>query len=157
MHITLLCAGKLKHTYLKQALQDYAQRIRRFAAFDIVEVKDEKDAASPALVKQALQKEAARLQSRLPTNAYTVAFDRCGKEMDTVQFSALIYETLFVQSRHLCFLIGGSNGIEDDLKKRCNLTLSFSKLTFPHGLFRVVAAEQIYRALKIIHAQPYHK
>lgn len=159
MKITLFCFGKLKENYYKEAVEDYLRRLRPYTQFEIVEMADEPivDNPSDAEIEKVKNKEGERLLSRLPSGAYFVIFDGHGKSLDSVEFSSFLDKAFVAGRSHVCFAIGGSLGLSDEVKKRANASLSFGAMTFPHNLARVMALEQIYRAFKIAHHEPYHK
>ncbi len=159
MNIEILCVGKLKETYLKDAVSEYAKRLSRYCSLKIVETADEKtiDQQSAALDEKVKRTEGGRLFKAIDPKAFVIALAIEGKSMDSVAFSELI-ETKAVESVSLIqFVIGGSLGLDETILQRADLKLSFSKMTFPHQLMRVILLEQIYRAFRIIHHEPYHK
>lgn len=159
MKITVLCVGKIKEKYFAGAVEEYAKRLSRYCKLEIVEVADEKtpDGASEALEAQIKQKEAERLLKYLPEDAYLIVLAILGKQLTSKELSEAI-GTLGVRGiSHIVFVIGGSLGLADDIVKRADFLLSFSKLTFPHQLMRVMLLEQIYRSYRILQGEPYHK
>lgn len=143
--ITILCVGKLKENYLKDMINDYSKRINKYHKLSIIEVKDSN-----------INNEAEEILKYLKNDSYNIALDINGKEYDSVSFANKI-DSLFNYHSNITFIIGGSDGISDLVKDKCNEKLSFSKLTFPHGLFRAVLLEQIYRSFKINNNESYHK
>lgn len=159
MRISILCVGKLKEKYWKEAIAEYAKRLQSYCKLEILEVADEKtpDHAEEGLVSQIKQREGERLRKSIPDGAYVIALAIDGSPLDSVAFSEKI-EQLGVQGKsHIVFLIGGSLGLEDRLLKEADYRLSFSKMTFPHQMMRVVLLEQLYRGYRIANHQPYHK
>lgn len=159
MKITILCVGKIKETYFSDAIKEYQKRLSRYCKFEVIEVADEKtpDGASEALMLQIKQKEGERLISKMNENAYTIVLAIDGKKKDSIAFAKNI-EALGVQGvSHIQFVIGGSLGLCEDVIKKANDKLSFSDMTFPHQLMRVILLEQIYRGFRIINHEPYHK
>lgn len=159
MKITVLCVGKIKESYLREAIAEYSKRLSRYAELQIVEVADEKtpDDASPATEVKILQTEGERLLRALRKDAYTVVLAIDGKGLSSVQLSEKI-DTLTVSGvSHIQFVIGGSLGLAPEVIAAADFRLSFSAMTFPHQLMRVILLEQIYRAFRIRTGEPYHK
>lgn len=159
MKITLLTVGKIKEKYLKDAISEYAKRLGRYCKLEIIEVADEKtpDAAIPAVEQAIRQKEGERLLKHIRDDAYVITLEIDGHMLDSVTFARMI-EQLGIQGKsHLMFVIGGSIGLGDNVLQRSDYALSFSKMTFPHQLMRVILLEQIYRGYRIIEGAPYHK
>ena len=159
MKITIVTVGKIKEKYLRDAIAEYTKRLSKYCKLEIVEVADEKtpDKASEGIEKGILQKEGERILKNIAEDAFVITLEIEGEMLDSVEFSKKI-EQLGVQGKsHICFVIGGSIGLGDDVLKRSNYALSFSKMTFPHQLMRVILLEQIYRAYRIQMKEPYHK
>lgn len=159
MKITLITVGKIKEKYFTQAIDEYKKRLGRYGQIEIIEVADEKtpDGASEKEEAQIKDKEGERILSKIKDNAYVIAMAIDGKSYDSVGLARHI-ENLGVRGEsHLVFMIGGSLGLSDAVLKRANEHISFSKLTFPHQLMRVILLEQIYRSFRIINGEPYHK
>ena len=157
MKIRILAVGKVKEEYLLAALKEYRKRISPFAETEIVEITEaklSKENSSEILI--AIEKESNMILSALNKKDYNILLDIGGKELDSIKLAQLIATTQQNYSS-FTFIIGGSHGVNDLLKKSVNLRLSFSKLTFPHQLVRVMLFEQIYRAFKINNNQVYHK
>ncbi len=144
--IKIICLGKLKEKYLVDLVSDYARRINKYHKLELIELKDEED----------LEREANNILKYIGKNDYVITLEIEGKEMDSISFSKLIDET-FITHSTITFIIGSSTGLSDKIKIRSNYKLSFSKFTFPHGLFRGILLEQIYRAFKINNNELYHK
>ena len=159
MKITILCVGKVKEKYFTGAIEEYAKRLSRYCKLDIVEVADEKtpDGASTALEEQIKQKEGERLLKYIPEDAYVCVLAIEGKQLTSEQLSEKIGELGVRGVSHIVFIIGGSLGLWDAVTKKADFLLSFSKMTFPHQLMRVVLLEQIYRGYRILQGEPYHK
>lgn len=154
MQINIISVGNIKEKYLKLAIDDYTSRIKKFAKFQNIELKDESNNLPKDIV---LKKECEKIKQALKNNTFIIVMDIQGKEMTSEEFSEKI-ETLAINGNsHITFIIGGSYGIHGELKEKANLRLSFSRLTFPHQLFRVILLEQIYRSFKIMNNQKYHK
>lgn len=159
MKITVITVGKLKEAFYREAVSEYGKRLGRYCKLEIKEVEDEKTAegASEKALNQIMEKEAARILRLLPENAYVVTLEIAGHMYDSEAFAEKI-RTLGVNGdSHIVFVIGGSVGLHNTIKKRADLAVSFSKMTFPHQLMRVILLEQIYRAYRIINGEPYHK
>ena len=150
--IKIITVGNIKEKYLKEAIEEYKKRLSKYTELEIIEVKDE-----GILPKsQAMEKEREKIEKHLSGREYLITLEIEGKELTSPELSKKIEETLIFNS-NITFVIGGSYGISEILKKKANFHLSFSKLTFPHQLFRVLLLEQIYRAFKIINNESYHK
>ncbi|MBP3488168.1 MAG: 23S rRNA (pseudouridine(1915)-N(3))-methyltransferase RlmH [Roseburia sp.] len=163
MKITILCVGKIKEKFYRDAIAEYEKRLSRYCKLEIIEVADEKtpESAGEALEEQIREKEGERMLARLSkfqqTGAFVCALAIDGRQLDSVELSRKI-ETLGTGgTSHIVFLIGGSLGMSDALLKCADFRLSFSKMTFPHQLMRVILLEQIYRAYRIMSGEPYHK
>ena len=159
MKITVLCVGKVKEKFFTDAIKEYSKRLSRYCKLEIVEVADEKtpDGASELVVSQIKEKEAERMEKYLPDSAYVIALAIEGKKLTSEKLAEKIDSRGISGTSHLVFLIGGSLGMSDRLLKRADYLLSFSDMTFPHQLMRVILLEQIYRSYRIIHGEPYHK
>lgn len=159
MKITVLCVGKVKEKFFTDAIKEYSKRLSRYCKLEIVEVADEKtpDGASELVVSQIKEKEAERMEKYLPDSAYVIALAIKGKKLTSEKLAEKIDSLGISGTSHLVFLIGGSLGMSDRLLKRADYLLSFSDMTFPHQLMRVILLEQVYRSYRIIHGEPYHK
>lgn len=159
MKIDILCVGKLKEHYFVDAITEYSKRMSRYVKLSIIEVKDEKtpDHASEKEENQIKKTEAERLEQYLESFAYKIALCIEGKSCSSEEFSLQIADLENTGKSHIQFIIGGSLGIHDSLKKKADYQLSFSQMTLPYQLMRVVLLEQIYRAYKIKTNEPYHK
>ena len=159
MKITLITVGKIKEKYLKDAIAEYSKRLSRYCKLEIVEVADEKtpDQASEAVEESIRDKEGERILKYVRDDMYVVTLEIAGKMLTSEEFATKI-EQLGVQGiSSIAFVIGGSIGLGKEVLKRSDYALSFSKMTFPHQLMRVVLLEQIYRGYRIINGEPYHK
>ena len=159
MKITILSVGKIKEKYLKDAIAEYAKRLSRYCKLQIVEVEDEKtpDGASAAMEDQIKEKEAARLSKCLDEEAFLITLEIQGKMLDSESFSKTMEQICLRGKNHIQFVIGGSLGLHTSITERSDLALSFSKMTFPHQLMRVILLEQVYRSFRILNNEPYHK
>lgn len=159
MKISILAVGKIKEKYLKDAIAEYSKRLSKYCKLEIIEVADEKtpDNASEVVEEQIRAKEGERLLKYIKDGAYVITLEINGKQLTSEQFADKI-ETLGIQgTSHIIFVIGGSIGLGQEVLARSAYALSFSKMTFPHQLMRVVLLEQIYRSYRIINGEPYHK
>lgn len=159
MKITILCVGKIKEKFYRDAIAEYAKRLGRYCKLEIIEVADEKtpDGAGAAVESQIREREGERMEKYLRDGAFVCALAIEGKQLDSVELSEKLERLGTKGTSHIIFLIGGSLGMSKQLLQRADLTLSFSKMTFPHQLMRVVLLEQIYRAYRIMNHEPYHK
>ncbi len=159
MKITILCVGKIKEKFYREAVAEYGKRLSRYCKLEIVEVADEKtpDGASGLVEEQIKAKEAERMERHLRDGAFVCALAIDGKQLDSVELSEKIERLGTSGTSHIIFIIGGSLGIADSLLARADLRLSFSRMTFPHQLMRVILMEQVYRAYRIMNHEPYHK
>ena len=159
MKITIVTVGKIKEKYLRDAIGEYSKRLSKYCKLEIVEVADEKtpDNASETMEKIIRDKEAERILKYVREDAYVVTLEIGGKMLDSVEFSRKL-ENLGIQGKsHILFIIGGSIGLGEAVLRRSDYPLSFSKMTFPHQLMRVILLEQIYRGYRIMAGEPYHK
>ena len=159
MKITILSVGKSKEKYWNDAIAEYAKRLSRYCKLELVEVADEKtpDGASEKLEEQIKRKEGQRVLDKIPADAYVLALAIEGKMPDSVGLSRKL-ERLGIEGKsHLVFVIGGSLGLAKEVLDRADEKISFSAMTFPHQLMRVILLEQIYRSYRIMNREPYHK
>lgn len=159
MKITLVTVGKIKEKFYQDAIAEYSKRLSRYCKLNIIEVPDEKtpDKASETVEEQIKEKEGQRILSKLSEDAYTIVLAIDGKNPDSVELAEKI-QTLGVNGvSHIQFIIGGSLGLHDSVMKKADFKLSFSRMTFPHQLMRVILLEQVYRSYRIISGEPYHK
>ena len=159
MTIKIICAGKIKERYFSDAVNEYKKRLSRFVQLEINEIADEKAAEqlSDAEKEQIKIKEGRRILSKVDDGATLIAMAIDGKQLSSSEFSKEISRLMGEGKSKICFAIGGSLGLSNEVLSRADYKLSFSKLTFPHQLFRVILLEQIYRAFKIMNNEPYHK
>ncbi|HAQ57051.1 MAG TPA: 23S rRNA (pseudouridine(1915)-N(3))-methyltransferase RlmH [Acholeplasmatales bacterium] len=159
MAVTLLSVGKLKENYLREGVAEYAKRLAKFCTFDSIEVADVKipDDPSPAEAAKVLETEGAAILARLPKNTLVIALAVEGGPLSSPAFADLIGEAANRGTSRICFVIGGSLGLSEAVKHASDRLLSFSPMTFPHQLMRLLFIEQLYRAFTILHHQTYHK
>lgn len=144
--IKIICLGKIKEDYLNKMIEDYKKRISKYHKIEIIELKDTNN----------LEEEADMIEKHIGKQDYVISLDINGKQLDSEEFSLKIDQT-FMTNSTITFIIGSSYGIHQRIKDNSNYLLSFSKMTFPHGLFRGVLLEQIYRSFKILNNESYHK
>lgn len=159
MKITVITVGKIKEKYLKDAIEEYSKRLSKYCKLEIIEVADEKtpDNASEVVENTIRAKEADRILRYMKDDAYVVTLEIHGKQLSSEELADKM-EKLGVQgTSHIMFVIGGSIGLGKEVLARSDYSLSFSKMTFPHQLMRVILLEQIYRSYRIINNEPYHK
>ena len=159
MKITIIAVGKIKEKYLKDAITEYSKRLGRYCRLEIIEVADEKtpDHASENMEDAIREKEAERIGKYIKEDAYLVTLEIQGRQLTSEEFADKIEKLGVSGIGHMIFIIGGSIGLGEQVLARSDYALSFSKMTFPHQLMRVILLEQIYRSYRIIHGEPYHK
>lgn len=143
--IKLICTGKLKENYLKEAINDYIKRIKKYHKIEIIEIPDSN-----------IENEKKEIMKYINEKDYIISLCIEGIELSSIELSEKIDKT-FITHPNITFIIGGSDGISDEIKNISNYKLSFSKMTYPHGLFRLIFLEQIYRSFKIMNNESYHK
>ena len=143
--IKIICIGKIKEKYLSEALEDYKKRINKYHKIEIIELPDSNINNEKELIKKNIN-----------SKDYIITMEIEGNELNSIELSNRI-EKIFITNPNITFIIGGSNGLQQEIKQISDYKLSFSKLTFPHGLFRLILLEQIYRSFKIINNESYHK
>ena len=143
--IKIICIGKLKEEYLKEGINDYLKRINKYHKITIIELPDSN-----------IDSEGNEILKHIDNKDYLIAMCIEGKELSSLELAEKINKT-FITNPNITFIIGGSDGIREDIKNKCHFKLSFSKLTYPHGLFRLILLEQIYRSFKILNNESYHK
>lgn len=159
MKITILCVGKVKEKFYRDGIEEFVKRLSRYCKLEIIEVADEKtdENASETEIRLVKEKEGEKLLKNIKDDAYVITLCIDGKQLDSEELSEKI-EKLGVQgTSHIYFVIGGSLGLADEVVKRAHLKLSFSPMTFPHQLMRLILLEQIYRSYRIMNHEPYHK
>ena len=157
--VTVLCVGKLKEKFYLEAAAEYVKRLQRFCKLELVELPESRlpESPSPAEVQRALAAEAAAIRERLPKGGAVIALCIEGKPCSSVELSRRMEELAVAGKTQLTFLIGGSVGLAEDLKRQADWRLSMSPMTFPHHLARIMLLEQIYRACQIAAGTKYHK
>ena len=144
--IKIICVGKIKEKYLNDFIDDYKIRISAYHKIEIIELKD-----------SDIETESKEILNKINDKDFNIIMDIKGKKYDSIEFSKLIDNTFSNSYGTITFIIGASNGVNEEVKNKCNLRLSFSDMTFPHGVFRGILLEQIYRAFKILNNESYHK
>jgi len=159
MKITILCVGKVKEKYFRDAISEYEKRLSRYTKIDIVEVSDEKTVENPSVGEaEAIKgREADRILANIKPDSYNIALAIDGKKYDSVSLSKHLEKLTVAGNSHICLIIGGSLGLSNKVLDICQERLSFSDLTFPHQLMRVILLEQVYRSFRIMKNEPYHK
>ncbi|MDE6253422.1 MAG: 23S rRNA (pseudouridine(1915)-N(3))-methyltransferase RlmH [Lachnospiraceae bacterium] len=159
MHISIICVGKIKEKYFTMAIDEYKKRLSKYCKLDIIEVPDEKtpDNASDNLEDLIKKKEGERILKYIKDDSYVITLEIKGQMLDSVELSKHLEKLGIEGKSNVVFVIGGSLGLHSFVSERSDYKLSFSKMTFPHQLMRVVLLEQIYRSYRIISGEPYHK
>ncbi len=159
MRISIVCVGKIKEKFYTDAIAEYTKRLSKYCKLELIEVADEKtpDGASALVEDQIKEKEGKRILEKVKDDAFVCTLEIKGKKLSSEQMAAWMEQSAVQGVSHITFVIGGSLGLHDNVLKRSNMALSFSDMTFPHQLMRVILAEQIYRSFRIIHKEPYHK
>ena len=157
--IKIICMGKIKEDYLKDGINEYLKRLSRYTKIEIIELKDIslKDNMSLVEENKVKEEESRLIESKIKDTDYIISLDRLGEELSSIDLSKRLENTLSSVNKDIVFIIGGSLGLSNELIKKSNLVISFSKLTFPHQLFRLILLEQIYRSFKIMKGEIYHK
>ncbi|MBQ3665277.1 MAG: 23S rRNA (pseudouridine(1915)-N(3))-methyltransferase RlmH [Lachnospiraceae bacterium] len=159
MRITIVCVGKIKEKYLNDAIQEYTKRLSKYCRLEIIEVPDEKtvENGNEAVNRQIKDKEGERILKYIKEDAYVISLEIPGKMVTSPELAEKIEKLGVDGISNITFVIGGSLGLSENVSKRADYKLSFSKMTFPHQLMRVILLEQIYRTYRINHNEPYHK
>lgn len=159
MKITIICVGKIKEKFYTQAVDEYKKRLSRYCQLEILEVADEKtkENASDNEVRLVKEREGERLLKCIRDDSYVVALAIGGRMLDSVELSEKLEQLGVGGTSHIVFVIGGLLGLSEGVLSRADLQLSFSRMTFPHQLMRVILLEQVYRSYRIMNHEPYHK
>ncbi|WP_338752365.1 23S rRNA (pseudouridine(1915)-N(3))-methyltransferase RlmH [Bacillus sp. FJAT-52991] len=159
MNISIITVGKLKEKYLKQGIDEYTKRLSAYAKIEIIEVADEKapEELSPVEMEQVKNKEGERILAKISPDAHVIALAIEGKMKTSEELAKQLDQLATYGKSKIAFVIGGSLGLGKDVMQRANDTLSFSKMTFPHQLMRLILVEQVYRSFRINRGEPYHK
>lgn len=158
LNITIICVGKIKEQYLKDAISEYSKRLSKYSKLNIIELPDEKipDKSNNSIDSIIKEKECTQILNHVKKDSYIIALDLNGREFTSPDFSKKI-EDISMENSSITFIIGGSLGLTENLLNNVNFKICFSKMTFPHQLIRVFLLEQIYRAFKISNNESYHK
>jgi len=159
LNINIICVGKIKEKFFSAAIDEYAKRLNRYANIKIIELKDESttNVTSDTEITKVLEREGERILEKIPNGSYIIPLCIEGSQKSSEELAENINRISIEGTSNISFIIGGSLGLSDSVKSRANLKLSFSKMTFPHQLMRVILLEQIYRAFTILGGTPYHK
>lgn len=159
MKITCIAVGKIKEKYYTEAVKEYARRLSRYCKLDIIELPDEKTPDGAGMAEEAaiLKREGERILKAVREDAYVIALAIKGRALDSVEFSHRLEQLGTGGRSHIAFVIGGSLGLSPDVLERADESVSFSRMTFPHQLMRVILLEQVYRSFRIMKGEPYHK
>lgn len=159
MKITVIAVGKIKEKFYREAVAEYEKRLSRYCKLEIIQVEDEKtpDKAGEALETEIRHREAERILKYIKEDAYVVTLEIQGRMYDSEEFADKIDKLATKGYSHIQFIIGGSLGLHEEICRKADQAVSFSKMTYPHQLMRVILLEQIYRAYRIINGEPYHK
>ncbi len=157
VHINILCVGKIKDQFLRDAIKEYSKRLNKYCILNIIELPDKKipDKLNDSIEKQIIDFESSELISHFSKSSYKLCLDLSGKEYSSPEFASKL-STLQITQSEITFIIGGSLGVNDELKSICDEKICFSRMTFPHQLMRVFLLEQIFRAFKINNNEKYH-
>ena len=157
--ISIVCVGKIKEKFFRDAIDEYSKRLSRYCKLEIIQVADEKtpDNASETVEDAIRNKEGERLLKYIRDDTFVITLEIGGEQLTSENFARKINELGIRGTSHIQFVIGGSIGLGKEVIARSDYALSFSKMTFPHQLMRVILSEQIYRSYRIIHGEPYHK
>lgn len=159
MNIKIIAVGKIKEKYIREGIKEYSKRLSKYCNLEIIEVADEK--APEKLSKKDMEiiknKEGAKLLSKIPQNSFIISLEIEGKGISSEELSKKMKDIMISGINDITFIIGGSLGLSQEVRNKANYKLSFSKMTFPHQLMRVILLEQIYRGFRIMRGEPYHK
>ena len=159
LKVNIICLGKLKEKYIKDGILEYSKRLSRFCNLNIIELADEKipDNANAGEMKKVIELEGEKIKKHISDQSYKIALCVEGKQFSSEDFADKLKNVTVLGKSEITFIIGGSLGLSDDIKKMCDLKLSFSLFTYPHMLMRLILLEQIFRAFKINSGEEYHK
>lgn len=159
MNIKIIAVGKIKERYIKEGIREFSKRLSRYCSLDIVEVNDEKapENLSEKQIKAIKDKEGERILKRISANSYVISLVIDGKKLSSEGLSEKMCNLMVNGTNDITFIIGGSLGLSDDIIHRSNFKISFSDMTFPHQLMRLILLEQVYRGFRIMRGEPYHK
>lgn len=159
MNIDIVCVGKIKEKYIKLGIDEFSKRLSKYCKLNIIEVPDEKAPENLSLKEEIMikDKEGQKILSKIKDNSYVVTLEIKGKMLSSEDLAYKMQDLMVSGNSRVSFVIGGSLGLSDDVLKRSNMGISFSKMTFPHQLMRLILLEQVYRGFRIMKGEPYHK
>ena len=158
MKVTLICVGKVKEKFYRDAIKEYEKRLGAYIKLNTIEISDEKvKVENDSEIALAMEKEGNNILSKIKDNQYVITLEILGKNLSSEEFASKIDNLMLTGKSDVALVIGGSYGLSDSVKKRSDFSLSFSRMTFPHQMMRVVLLEQVYRAYRIIIGASYHK
>lgn len=159
MNIKIIAVGKIKEKYIKEGISEFSKRLSRYCSLDIVEVSDEKapENLSKRQMEEVKKKEGEKILKKIPSSAYVISLVIDGKKLSSEDLAENISNLMVNGNNDICFIIGGSLGLSDHIINRSDFKISFSKMTFPHQLMRLILLEQVYRGFRIMKGEPYHK
>lgn len=158
MKVTLICVGKVKEKFYRDAIKEYEKRLGAYIKLNTIEISDEKvKVENDSEIALAMEKEGNNILSKIKDNQYVITLEILGKNLSSEEFASKIDNLMLTGKSDVSLVIGGSYGLSDSVKKRSDFSLSFSRMTFPHQMMRVVLLEQVYRAYRIITGASYHK
>lgn len=158
MKVTLICVGKVKEKFYRDAIKEYEKRLGAYIKLNTIEISDEKvKVENDSEIALAMEKEGNNILSKIKDNQYVITLEILGKNLSSEEFASKIDNLMLTSKSDVALVIGGSYGLSDNVKKRSDFALSFSRMTFPHQMMRVVLLEQVYRAYRIITGASYHK
>lgn len=159
MNVRIIGVGKIKEKYIQQGIMEFEKRLKGYCNLEIIEVKDEKspENLSDKEMEIVKQKEGERILSKIPQNSYVISLEITGKQLSSEDLSKMMEDLMVNGINDITFLIGGSLGLSKEISEKSHFKLSFSKMTFPHQLMRLILLEQIYRGFKIMNGETYHK
>ncbi|MFU0782390.1 MAG: 23S rRNA (pseudouridine(1915)-N(3))-methyltransferase RlmH [Thermoanaerobacterium thermosaccharolyticum] len=159
MNIDIIAVGKIKEKFIEDGIREYVKRLKPYCNINIIEVNDERapEGLSDKEKISVMHRESTKILDKIRKGSFIISLCIEGRQMDSVEFARYIEDVMTAGNSNITFVIGGSLGLHDDIKSMSDLKLSFSKMTFPHQLMRLILVEQIYRAFKIMKGEPYHK
>ncbi len=159
MNIRIVAVGKIKEKYMQEGIKEFTKRLSRYCSLDIVEIDDEKapENLSEKEMDIVRKKEGERILAKIPQSSFIISLEIMGKQLSSEDLSKKIEDLMINGTNDITFLIGGSLGLSEEVRNRSNFKLSFSKMTFPHQLMRLILLEQVYRGWRIMKGEPYHK
>ncbi|MBC8590904.1 23S rRNA (pseudouridine(1915)-N(3))-methyltransferase RlmH [Wansuia hejianensis] len=159
MNINIIVVGKIKEKYMREGIQEFQKRLSRYCNLKIIEIDDEKapENLSNKDMERVKEKEGKKILSKIPQNTFIISLEIEGKQFSSEELSKRVENLMVSGVNDMTFIIGGSLGLSEEVKTRSNLKLSFSKMTFPHQLMRLILLEQVYRSFRIMKGEPYHK